>query len=341
MKRAVANTPTLLLKPRPYACESLAGYQLRVAEANGYPSGIWLSNYLLETPRITINTSDHAASIASILGLQPEELSRLAYTYDHEPPRNYVRYFGQKLHLRHIKIKSPAICSLCLKERAVTNGFWELKYAVACPFHGIRLFDSCQQCGQRISWNRSHVCACTKCEFDYRDSVVDIAAPEVLELVRLLYATANVSLLAAPNEAEPSLMPLAALRSERLSALIWMFSYISRSFPCETEVLSTNRRSGYENRLGAEYQDVLETAHFLSEWPERLLENVYMKVTSKSQYLATKSMLMGLSAPKMPVLFQQIGNAFIESARLIHGLDYKVDRQTLEHARLKVGTCFS
>ena len=343
MQRGMIDTPTLLLKPRPYAGESLAGYQLRLAEANGYPSGIWLSKHFLETPRITINTPDHANTVASILGLQLEELSRLAYTYDDEPPRNYVRYFGQKLHLRHIKIKSPAICAHCLKERAATNGFWDLKYAVACPFHGIKLIDTCQQCGHRVSWNRSQVCVCPRCKFDYRDSSVEVVTPEVQVLVRLLYSKANISLLALPDEAKNSSMPLAALQSESLSALIWMFSFISRNC-VETERPTSHVQGDCESRVSAEYLDVLKTADFLSDWPERLLDAVYLKIlsrTNKGSYLAANYTLMGLASSKMPLLFQQIGKAFIESARLVHGLDFKVDSQTLEHARLKVGACFS
>lgn len=344
MKRGMIDTPTLLLKPRPYTGESLAGYQLRLAEANGYPSGIWLSQHFLETPRITVNTSNHATRVASILGLQPEELNRLAYTYDDEPPRNYVRYFGQKLHLRHIKIKSPTICAHCLKERAATNGFWELKYAVACPFHGIKLIDMCQQCGQRVSWFRSRVCVCPRCKFDYRDSSVEVAAPEVLELVRLLYSKANISLLALHDEAKNRGIPLAALQSESLSALIWMFSFISRNFCIESERPTSHVQGDDESRVSAEYLDVLKTANFLRDWPERLLDAVYIKIisrTNKGSYLAANGMLISLSSPKMPLLFQQIGNAFIESARLVHGLDFKVDSQTLEHAKMKVGACFS
>jgi hypothetical protein len=335
----MANTPTLLLRPKPYAGESLAGYQLRVAEANGYPSGIWLLTHFLKTSRITINSPEHAAKVASILGLEAAELNRLTYTYDEEPPRNYVRYFGQKVHLRHIKIKSPAICPHCLKEQAATSAFWELKYAVACPFHNIRLIDWCQQCGQKISWERSQVCICPRCNFDYRDSSVEIAAQDVLELVRLLYTTANISLLALPDEASPISMPMGALKSESLSALIWMFSFISR-----IGIERSNVREENQSLLGTEYMDVLKTVYFLAEWPERLLEAIYIKTsnrTGKTPYVSTKGVLVTLSSPKMPLLFQQLGQALMESARVIHGLDFRVDNQTLEHAKLKVSTCFS
>jgi len=340
----MANTSTLLLKPKPYTGESLAGYQLRVAEANGYPSGIWLFTHFLRTSRVTINSPEHAEKVASILGLEAAELNRLTYTYDEEPPRNYVRYFGQKLHLRHIKIKSPAICPHCLKEQAATSAFWELKYAVACPFHNIRLLDSCQQCGQKISWERSQVCICPRCNFDYRDSSIEIAAQEVLELVRLLYTTANISLSALPDENSPISMPMGALKSESLSALIWMFSFIGRDFTETESPPSRKDRSGYENRLGAEYLEVLKTADFLNDWPERLLDAIYKNIasrTSKTPYLAANNMLLRLTSSKMPVLFQQIGQALMESARVIHGLDFRVDSQTLEHAKLRVSTCFS
>jgi|GEM_PF-4990319 len=333
----------LLLKPRPYVSESLAGYQLRLAEVNGYSSGVWLSRYFLGTSRITIRASEHITRVALILGLQPEEMDRLAYAYDDVQPSGYIRYFGQKLHLRHVKIKSPALCPHCLREMAVTNGFWDLKFAVACPFHSCRLVDSCQQCGECISWNRSKICECPKCKFDYRDSLTEIASPDVMEIVRLLYSIANTSLLTVHSHDSCFAMPIAALKSESLITLIWMLSFISRSINMEAENSSDKALNCNLSRLSREYHEVCKAAYFLNDWPTRLIDGLYVTIAgidSQARYAATKVLLVAITRPNMPLLFQKLGQVFIESATFVHNRSFLVDQQTLELVKLKVSACF-
>ena len=250
-----------------------------------------------------------------------------------------MRYFGHSLHPRHVKTKFPAICTLCLSERAVTNGFWDLKYAVACPFHGIKLIDRCQQCGSIISWSRSKICQCPKCKFDYRASITEQASVEVLELCKLLYSTANISLLTLPEDTSDSGMPIWALKSENLSTLIWMFSFISKRFWIKSNNPLHQFPMDYSGRLNKEYLDVQKTAYFLCEWPDRLFDEMRMEISksaSNSRSLSADVLFKGLTHTKMPLLFRQIGTAFIESATILNVKRTEVDSRALEHAKLKV-----
>lgn len=343
MRRSATRTDaTLLLKPRPFASESLVGYQLRVAEANGYSSGIWMLKYLIGIPRITINSSEHAARVTSFFGLAPEELNRFAYVFDGVQPRGSLSYYGQQLHLRHLRLRFPAVCPRCLNESAATNGFWDLKYSVACPFHGSRLIDICQQCGNKISWNRSKICECPRCEFDYRKLVTEIASPEVLELTRLVYGTANIFLIGVPDSDTSIKLPLEELKSESLSALLWMIDIVARNFEVEPANASAPLKNSYSDRLSQEYEAVRATAFHLMDWPERFLGGIYQNLASRTgsdKYETSLKLLTALTRQKVPQILQQIGYAFIDSATKVHGAPFKVDEQTLKHARQMVATC--
>lgn len=343
MKHTKINSDIkLLLKPRPFVSESWAGYQLRLAEVNGYSSGLWIAKCFFGNSRITIHTSEHTR-VALILGLQQDEMNRLAYAYYGLQTSSYIRYFGQKLHLSHVKIHSLALCPYCLREKAVTNGFWDLKFAVACPLHSCRLVDSCQQCGELISWNRSKVCECPKCKFDYRNSLTEKASPEVMNIVRLLYHSANNIQLTGQSDDSCCAMPFAALRSESLITLIWMLSFISRSLHMLTE--NSLDKSLYCNlsRLSKEYHEVCKAAYFLNEWPTRLIDGMYAKIISiesQPRGTATRILLGAITRPKMPLLFQKLGQVFIESASLVHKQRFLMDQKTIEAVKLKVSTCF-
>jgi len=331
----------LLLRPRPFASESLAGYQLRLAESNGYRSGIWLLRQLLGTRRTSSGTTTQTNELASFLELDSEEMSRLAYLYENSPWRSQIHYFGQIVNRKHLRSNTPAICPTCLKERAATNGFWELRYAVACPFHETLLIDLCQGCGQPVTWHRSKVSECPKCSFDYRNSAVEIAAEEVLEITKLIYSTANISLIDVPARSTYQGMPIAALQSESLDALLWMFRCTARSLIFEPSSPSAQLMHSYSDCLLHEHGAVLATAYILREWPDRILERVYQLSSHSMGVSSTKSsqLLISLARPFMPQLFQQVAHAFIESSLLLYGERARVSEQTYKQASLIIGTC--
>jgi hypothetical protein len=172
--------------------------------------------------------------------------------------------------------------------------------------------------------------------------VVEIASPAILEITRLFYSTANISLINTPDNLASHGMPLGALKSESLEALLWMFRFVARRFITKPSNAAVQLKSSYSDSLSQEYEAVRETTFILSEWPERLLDAVYQNISSQtggSTSSTSVQLLTGLTQPTMPQLFQQIGHAFIESSRLLHSEQCKVDEQTLEHARLRVGSC--
>jgi hypothetical protein len=240
-----------------------------VAEANGYSSGYWMAKCLLGVTSVANISDDDVQGFSYLLGLEMDEVVRLAYIPAEKHRDKNVLYFGQPINLRYMKTTISALCPLCLEGVQATNGFWELQYACVCPFHGSLLIDTCQQCARPVSWHRGKVCEC-KCGFDYRSSKVQQADPIVVELAKAIYARANLSLIEA-SQASKFGLPLKLLHAESLSGLLGMIYGL--------RVLDEQRRHDYvflpstSNRIRQEYWMMEHTSHLLNDWPENFLNS--------------------------------------------------------------------
>ncbi len=305
----------LLARPEPCAGESLAGYMLRVAEANGYPSGRWIARHFLDVGSQTMFLPWELCELSQLLGRPESDLYKLAYLPDEERRGRYVRYFGQSMHFRCMKTLKPALCPICLEENPVIHGFWELSHVAVCPLHNIRLTDQCPQCRKQLSWDRSQVCACN-CGFDFREVKPVQADGASVELTKVIYSTASFSLLEQQFYSAYGL-PLAAFRQETSSSLIWMILSLARYIGYS--VGTNERQPAYSSRLNTEYSNLIKVGELLSNWPENFLDGMYGTYVFGDEdvkYLNWKDarylhpLYKTLMNAEMPSFLQEIGKAF-------------------------------
>lgn len=153
--------------------ESLPGYLLRLAEANGY-SGI--RDLLSALPEPC--TRPVGAEIRSLRAdkIRLENLGRMAVGDD----KHCLRFLSQAVgkdaaivqgnRIDHDAWLEPAaqLCPLCLQEKTVIPEEWDLGCVTACERHRVQLLDACTVCGEPITWTRSSLTRCPSCGSDYR-----------------------------------------------------------------------------------------------------------------------------------------------------------------------------
>lgn len=139
----------LPIKVIPHENESLVGFILRVAEANLYPSLLWLTALDNRVkPLIWCDDENIINGLIDLLGLTKSEIKPL-----------YGSIIGR--YLKAINVSSSVkICPECLKLNGYIDVLWHVAFASACPCHGIKLIDHCHECSATIRWDRGSVKYC-------------------------------------------------------------------------------------------------------------------------------------------------------------------------------------
>lgn len=186
----------LVRTPQPLPNESLPGYILRVSEANGYDSP-WP---VLQHAEIYYASLTNAAlpvdKLAPILGVPESILRTLSYQTGGTcaEPEQTVRIMGHFLgrgqKLQPFRLKSPCICPHCIAEDGYISSVFDLQAIVACPRHGCNLVSQCPHCHQPLSWFRQGLLRC-KCGGSLADEGPELAAPQLVELMSVLFARLN------------------------------------------------------------------------------------------------------------------------------------------------------
>jgi hypothetical protein len=132
----------LLVRPKPKPGESIIGYLLRLAEANGYEATPWLLRafklrktnarhsyvYGMTDMRLLAESTCAAQTVLEQMTFRPVGVhsSRLIGNYE---------AFGQIVPSFVIRPNDPKICPKCLAEEAFCRKAWELAVLTACPEH--------------------------------------------------------------------------------------------------------------------------------------------------------------------------------------------------------------
>lgn len=153
--------------------ESLPGYLLRLAEANGY-SGIRGLLSALRGPSTLGVGPDIRALRASETLLA--DLGRMSVGDKTHCMRFWGQHAGEHAaiyegnRVDHDAWLEPhaQLCPLCLSENAVIPEEWDLSPVTACEHHLVQLRDACATCGEPITWNRPSLLHCPSCGDDYR-----------------------------------------------------------------------------------------------------------------------------------------------------------------------------
>lgn len=182
--------PRLLCTPQPQPDESLMGYVLRLAEANGYKSPSWI----FDLAGLKINVAGggrdalyrydwDSTLLEQVTGLTRIEINDLK-------SRQIDSLFSTpsvSSSFSAFRYSSPKVCPVCLAQESYCRGVWDLLPLTACLAHESVMMSVCPECGSRISWARERISVC-RCGFDWRESVQMKASHQELEVSRLILA---------------------------------------------------------------------------------------------------------------------------------------------------------
>lgn len=189
----------LLRHPKPFTDESIAGYFLRLAEANCYESVHWL----LQLFKLRQNGDKHpyiygmadlktAAVMSSVREIVLKELAYKPINFSSHTLIGNYEAFGQIIPIFLIRSKEPKVCPKCLIENPYCRKVWELAAVTACPIHKCLLIETCPACNKKIDWNRHKVCECS-CGFDLSATKVFYVSENEIRLVNRIFQLFNLS----------------------------------------------------------------------------------------------------------------------------------------------------
>lgn len=175
MHTKVSTTLSWVERLEPYPDESLAGFVARWARANILYSRLRLLTAIGVSKAIRVFPSD-LCDLSQALGVAMSVLESIS------PATNPIRPVLRRSFTRPV---TEAVCPQCLVEASYSRQLWSHAMATACPAHGRRLLDQCQQCGGGIHHDRPlpHLCDCGA---DLRRQVTAQATPAELEFSHLL-----------------------------------------------------------------------------------------------------------------------------------------------------------
>lgn len=147
----------LIRTPRPHPRESLFGYALRLAEANGYPT----PGYFMSPGRVQLQVSKNTGvdAIRLAAGLDDAQIDRLRSSSVEDGTR-YGRLLGQRVSIYDLDLIHPKICPDCIAENGHVEALWDLAWIAACPGHGRELIDRCPHCSSILTWSRPELLKC-------------------------------------------------------------------------------------------------------------------------------------------------------------------------------------
>lgn len=165
----------LLRRPRPYHDESLAGYIIRLTEANYYSS----TNRIFQMSKLR-----RRAIYANVFHPKQDDLSELSFLCDvpesvlwsmafpvvNQNPhrrRQMVKVFGDVVSIQALEDLWVKLCPLCLQAEPYYRRLWNLLVVTTCPVHHCLLIHICPACQLPIDWFRNSIVKCS-CQEDWR-----------------------------------------------------------------------------------------------------------------------------------------------------------------------------
>lgn len=217
-----SRPPHLLFRFRPDKTESLAGYLLRLADANYMHHVHELLEYLQQKrerrdqgsfiPQLGVYSLD---PICLEVGMSAEEFAW--WCKPMETLNNRYRKFlhhGCKWPVHLLRDQYRVWCPACLREKARHLSAWDWHLTTWCHKHQALLVDRCPACQQRVKWRYSQLRYCS-CGFPLYEgayptvpegSPLDIESLSPTELLRFITLAL---LMHAPSSSQPDISLLA------------------------------------------------------------------------------------------------------------------------------------
>lgn len=253
-----ASIQPLVITPSPAEGESLPGFILKSAELNGYNSPLKMLHYAGMDDNEARSARPPLAKLAGLYGKSVAELENSGLDgADTNQKGRHLQLMGHAIPFMYTSSKHASICLECVQETGFIDGFPELKYAVACPKHRVRVINTCSACHKPLSWHRPGLMKCS-CGAELTEAIPEkLNDPAVLALLGILYC----KLMRKPLnqlEIEACGFPFSAIEPltiQTLLSIIYRFG------------LFNHKQTGKSNGNDADMMAVKTTAEILSDWP--------------------------------------------------------------------------
>ena len=329
----VTATPQKLLRtPVPYADESLAGYILRMSEANYYQSPRWILQLAGYQNKGFIKFDCHnnkPTKLTQLTGIDDKLLKSKAFETTREG--SIISYGVHK--------KANQLCPYCLQKSSYIRFFWDFKISQVCPIHECNLINRCPRCKQTIRWSRPGVVKC-KCDFDFRHSPTTTATDIQLNFAFYLYGyLGQVEYLNAIKAIYSEDNPVFDLSFRMFSRLTYFFeSYIKvywkHQKPTDMIIHTKPELFSFEELVFNLFKDWQQNIRQFLQWYESILEPRYypLKVVNYlvnflvelSAFFSTHSpmsiwlerylvdLLSRYNIKQIKIILQNLDNLFVE-----------------------------
>lgn len=171
----------------PFDDESGAGFCLRLAERNRI-SMVQLRGLLGLPPEKAIRR-EHVTRLAMLCDVDPAILVE-KFPDAQRLARSGMYFWGHSLRLpSYVRWTRPQMCPLCLGQRVICLGEWDLTFSCVCLKHSCLLFDSCPTCAAPLRWERPATEWCDGHHFlGVLPRQADPVSPELIEMQSILHA---------------------------------------------------------------------------------------------------------------------------------------------------------
>jgi hypothetical protein len=152
--RIAARPTRLVMRASPEPGESLWGWAIRLAGANGYDSAYAIKS-LVGRASSGAGDRNYSGSYSHLINASPDDFAR------YFPDRRSAFWNGGELGIPHRYFSpQPKVCPVCLSEKAILKSVWSLKIWRYCPEHSCELISTCPFCAKPLVANRRGATHC-------------------------------------------------------------------------------------------------------------------------------------------------------------------------------------
>jgi hypothetical protein len=173
----------------------------------------------------------------------------------------HLQVKGHMIPCMYTRTKHAGVCLECVRDHGFIDAFHELKYALACPLHQVKVINTCHVCHKHLTWHRQGLTKCS-CGADLSEMLPEPCTDKaMLALLDILHA----KLLQQPlNHAQMTecgflIEAIEQLSIQTLLSMIYRFG------------LFNNKQAGQQNGKvsDADWMALKTTANVLTDWPHR------------------------------------------------------------------------